>query len=430
MFRCPGSTTTTTRRVFPDHLITYLRLQFPRFMSRRQHSAPCGALVLAVRQMDDTPAEAYLQGGLSTAWDDEDFELGSLEQALPAEEEEEDFALPAAPVDSQEPGKGGPVEADRPVLLLNLSGMAKQLGQDDSSVSELRSQVIDALSASFLVKSAELLVSGLCWHSVNWRCAEDQQERLEELEPGSVMTVIPYPEFIDGVPVDALWAGVCRPTAWEVIDLMKNFVANSHRDLRWKADVCNELETMAEREMCLLESRQASSSKVASITSERQRVLDAIDAAEEACGCGGGEVPEKVLRSMMAMLQNLDSHLAEATVAHELLLEEGGPEAAEGEASGVDLLVGMIFQRLPKRAGVSGADDLLWRSTTQRDLRRMWLGTFGRLPVASGLALKHRIGSGIQQKLPGQRPRMLVPPPILPGTELPPMRRSSGSRAK
>ena len=101
--------------------------------------------------MDDTPAEAYLQGGLSTAWDDEDFELGSLEQALPAEEEEEDFALPAAPVDSQEPGKGGPVEADRPVLLLNLSGMAKQLGQDDSSVSDLRSQVIDALSASFLV---------------------------------------------------------------------------------------------------------------------------------------------------------------------------------------------------------------------------------------------------------------------------------------
>ena len=96
----------------------------------------------------------------------------------------------------------------------------------------------------------------------------------------------------------------------------------------------------------------------------------------------------------------------------------------------MDLLVGMIFQRLPKRAGVSGADDLLWRSTTQRDLRRMWLGTFGRLPVASGLALKHRIGSGIQQKPPGQRPRMLVPPPILPGTELPPMRRSSGSRAK
>lgn len=323
--------------------------------------------------MDDTPAEAYLQGGLSTAWDDEDFELGSLEQALPAEEEEEDFALPAAPVDSQEPGKGGPVEADRPVLLLDLSGMAKQLGQDDSSVSELRSQVLDALSASFLVKSAELLVSGLCWHSVNWRCAEDQQERLEELEPGSVMTVIPYPEFIDGVPVDALWAGVCRPTAWEVIDLMKNFVANSHRDLRWKADVCNELETMAEREMCLMESRQASSSKVASITSERQRVLDAIEAAEGACGCGGGEVPEKVLRSMMVMLQNLDSHLAEATVAHELLAEEGGPEAAEGEASGVDLLVGMIFQRLPKRAGVSGADDLLWRSTTQRDLRRMWL---------------------------------------------------------
>ena len=391
-----------------------------------QQSALCRPKAL----MDDTPEEAYLQGGLSTAWDDEDFELGAMEQALPTEEEEEEaFVLPVAPMDSQEPSTGGPVEVDRPVLLLNLSGMAKQLGQDDSSVSELRSQVIDALSASFLLKSSELLVSGLCWHSVNWRCADDQQEIFEELEPGSVMTVIPYPEFIDGVPVDALWAGVCRPTAWEVIDLMKNFVANSHRDLRWKADVCKELEAMAERAMCLMESRQASSSKVASITSERQRVLDAIDAAEEACGCDG-EVPEKVMRSMVAMLQNLDSHLVEATVALELIQEEGGPDAPEGEASGVDLLVGMIFQRLPRRAGVSGADDLLWRSTTQRDLRRMWLGTFGRLPVASGLALKHRIGSSIQQTSPGRPPRMLVPPPILPGTELPPMRRWSGARTK
>ena len=130
------------------------------------------------------------------------------------------------------------------------------------------------------------------------------------------------------------------------------------------------------------------------------------------------------------MLQNLDSHLVEATVALELIQEEGGPDAPEGEASGVDLLVGMIFQRLPRRAGVSGADDLLWRSTTQRDLRRMWLGTFGRLPVASGLALKHRIGSSIQQTSPGRPPRMLVPPPILPGTELPPMRRWSGARTK
>ena len=369
--------------------------------------------------MDDTPVEA--------AWDDDDFELASLAPGLVIEEEEPFVPPRAAPADSWDSSKGAPMEVDRPVLLLNLSGIARQLGQDDSCVAELRSQVIDALSASFLVKSSELLVSGLCWHSVNWRCADDRSERDEELEPGSVITVIPYPEFIDGVPVDALWADVCRPTAWEVIDLMKNCVANSHRDIRWKADVCKELEAMAEREMCLMESRQASSSKVASLSSEKQRVLDSISAAQEGCD---GEVPEKVLRSMTAMLQNLDSHLTEATAALELVLEEGGPDAPEGEASGVDLLVGMIFQRLPRRAGVSGANDLLWRSTTQRDLRRMWQSTFGRLPVASGLALKHRIGSSIQQRSPSRPPRMLVPPPIPPGTELPPISRWPGARAK
>ena len=57
-------------------------------------------------------------------------------------------------------------------------------------------QVIDALNASFLVKSNELLVSGLCWHSVNWRCKADRADREEELEAGSVLTVIPYPECI------------------------------------------------------------------------------------------------------------------------------------------------------------------------------------------------------------------------------------------
>ena len=368
-------------------------------------------------RMSHTPEEA--------AWDDDDFELNSL-ALVPANEEEEVFVPPRAP-DASAFSKEPPGEVDRPVLLLNLSGMAKQLGQDDSCVAELRSQVLDALSASFLVKSNELLVSGLCWHSVNWRCADDRAERDEELEPGSVITVIPYPEFIDGVPVDALWAAVSRPTAWEVVDLVKNCVANSHRDIRWKADVCKELEAMAEREMCLMESMQASSSKVASLTSEKQRVLDSISAAQEGCG---GEVPEKVLRSMTAMLHNLNGHLAEATVALALVLEEGGPEAAESEASGVDLLIGMIFQRLPRRAGVSGADDLLWRSTTQRDLRRMWQSTFGRLPGASVVALKHRIGSSIQQRSPSRPPRMLVPPPIPPGTEFPPVNRWSEARAK
>ena len=150
------------------------------------------------------------------SWEDDGYEVPAL---APSQEEEEPSVPPRAPVDPWI--DCGPVELDRPVLLLNLSGMARQLGQDDSSVSELRLQVIDALNASFLVKSNELLVSGLCWHSVNWRCKADRADREEELEAGSVLTVIPYPECIDSVPVDALWSDVCRPTAWEVVDLTR-----------------------------------------------------------------------------------------------------------------------------------------------------------------------------------------------------------------
>ena len=348
------------------------------------------------------------------SWEDDDFEVPAL--AAPPEEEEP-FVPPRAPADGGAAGEDGPAEPpDRPVLLLDLSAMARQLGQDDSSVAEVRAQVVDALNASFLVKSAELLVSGLCWHSVNWRCAEDRAQREEELEPGSVLTVIPYPDYIDGMPVEELWAGVCRPTAWEVVDLIKSFVADCHRDIRWKADVCREVEALAEREMCILESRRASRSKVESLASEKQRTLESIRAAHEQCH---GEPPERVLRSMMSMLHNLDSHLGEATTSHEALLEEGGEEAAEGEASAVDLLIGMVFQRFPRRAGWAGAEDMAWRSSTQRDLRRMWLGTFQRLPAASKLAQKHRIGNGMQQGSQARAPRMLVPPPISVGTEGP-----------
>ena len=95
----------------------------------------------------------------------------------------------------------------------------------------------------------------------------------------------------------------------------------------------------------------------------------------------------------------------------------------------------LVFEGVGSRPGEAAADELLQRTETRRDLRRMWHGTFGRLPAASPLALKHRTGSGaVSAMRPDARPgppRMKVPPPVLLGGQRAPAaaRRAAPRRA-
>ena len=365
------------------------------------------------------------------AWDDDAFTLPVLTPDDAPADEEEPYVAPRTHTEWVEEDDGAGAGGELPVLLLSLSEMARQLGQGEAGISTLREQVLEALEADFSKRSAELLASGICWHSVRWRAAADRAEREAELGEGSTITVINYPPSIDGVSTDQLWMRVRQATAWEVVDQLKEHIMDANRDLLWKVKVCNEVEEMAEREMTLWERRRGSASKVESLESERLRTLHAIRAAQESCG-GEHNVPEPCMRSMTFLLHNLEAHLGEATAEHARALEEGGDEAAEGEPSAVDLLLGMIFQSqapvLRSRADAdaytrASPDSLAWRTTTTRDLRRMWHSTFGRLPAASKLALKHRISSSVQpgggsgggaSAGRGSSParRMLVPPPI------------------
>jgi len=393
------------------------------------------------------------------AWDDDAFTLPVLTPDDRLADEEEPYVAPRSHASEWvEEDDGAGAGGDLPVLLVSLSEMARQLGQGVGCISTIREHVIEALEADFSKKSAELLGSGMCWHSVRWRAAADRAEREAELGEGSTITVINYPPTIDGVSTDQLWMRVRQATAWEVVDQLKEHIMDSNRDLLWKVKVCNEVEEMAEREMVLCDRRRGSAAKLQSLESERQRTLRAIRAAQESCG-GQHNVPEPCMRSMAFMLRNLEAHLAEATAEHARALEEGGDEAAEGEPSAVDLLSGMIFQAPAPLLRPTGADitsygraassdSLAWRTHTQRDLRRMWHSTFGRLPAASKLARKHQIASSVRPGGggggggggaaagggPSPARRMLVPPPI-PLNALPAVGRgarngSAGGRAE
>ena len=143
---------------------------------------------------------------------------------------------------------------------------------------------------------------------------------------------------------------------------------------------------------------------------------------------------------MLGHLDDLDEQVAEAeAVLEEAANVEGGAADDADEHTLIDLLLDAIFEFYPNEPSAAAAaptrgagpshpahpphrapswlEQQLVKSERKTTLRRMWKSTFGRLPVASELALKHapqrpqqpakRIG-GVDA---AHRPRMLVPPP-------------------
>ena len=155
------------------------------------------------------------------SWDDDDFQVPTV----PPEEAEEEYRPPrGAPSTSTAPQPTDDDLEDRPVLLLELTALAKQLDEED--VLLVRQMLVTALHGSFAAKSAELLRSGHCWHSVRWKVEADQEAREEQM-PEGVFTVVEYPREINGVSVSALWDTVMRRTPYEALDAAKDRVAAS-----------------------------------------------------------------------------------------------------------------------------------------------------------------------------------------------------------
>jgi len=265
------------------------------------------------------------------------------------EEPEEEFVPPRSSDD-------GDRNYDEPVLIVELSEAARQLGADDIDLSSLRDQLQQALYGSFISRSAELFGSGYCRHSTRERC-NDERDALEEAKPDAVFTVIPYPFEAEGISIHALWAAVREPSGWEAVDEFKVLIADVSRDVRWKSEMCVELEALAAKE------QEASFEQ--SMTEDDAMPFG--DDAEEA--------------------------------------------VSERSPSVIDLLLDMLLRDLARPAATTLADHVHEVAERRDFLRRMWLMTFGRLPPASGLALKHMPRPDIQPVRSNGPSRMLVPLP-------------------
>ena len=157
----------------------------------------------------------------SSSWEDGDFEVPVI-----ADDPEEAFAPPRA-----EEEEVPDFSFDRPVLLLDVAGLAAQLGDlGPESYSKVRAHVLSTLESDFARRSGELLASGLCWHSMQSCATQDREER-EASRPGSFLTVFEYPDEVEGASVEALWDAIIRPTEWECLDEVRHCLARATDDL-------------------------------------------------------------------------------------------------------------------------------------------------------------------------------------------------------
>lgn len=333
------------------------------------------------------------------AWDSDGFEPPVL-----AKDDEELFVHPTTSA-AEPPLTDYDDELDTlPVLVVNLAPLAEADDRLKGEYALVRQCVLTTLEQDWSEKSAELMANGMCWHAP--RCSSAAfRESYEAAHPGSVLSVIEYPEHLDEVRPAALWQAVMRSTPWEVVDALKEHIGRSRRTLKFQADLCVELEELAETEQRHVDACADAKALLAGAVRRKERALGAmhdahapaaggtaaavdgpVDVADATSG-GAPSSPAAVVtldrvHSLVAQLDDLDAEIEERRVeladaeaaAAECRAPEpplspaadgvvaacasaGAPAPAAYEPSLLDVLLQVIFAQYDSDPRCEGDDD-------------------------------------------------------------------------
>ena len=401
----------------------------------------------------------------SQDWDADNFVLTPLNL-----DDEDAFVAPTTSV--ADANQHGEKDTREPVLMINLSALRQP--EEAMDYTMVREKVLGRLEASWSANLAELMATGVCWPEAANESTQRRQA-YEEAHPGVVLTVVHYPRVVDGVPIEVLLDVVHRPTPWEVCDEIKRHIALAHRPLKWQADVSFELEEVAEREatwsdevaqltherdkaIALKEQSIAAMQKshdaletpltpaevtsmLAHIDELDRHIRDAERERTEAQLQPGGVEDEETESSLVEVVLDMifEQCAAPAALAHALasctrsspcapaalarprhslantakssLWRDRTRGACTCTSCICDHAIHPLLARYPLPEGLTKPEHWMQLAHTKRELRRMWRSTFGRLPAASSLALKHAPKRPASKGTENIRPRMLVPGP-------------------
>jgi hypothetical protein len=411
---------------------------------------------------------------MSVVWDDDNFELAPLapredEDAFVAPTVIGDATADAAD-DCLEPPA---LLIDLAALSLTpdaarIAAAGEAPPPFDEGHAAIRERMLERLHTDWYANLAELMAAGVCWH-VPRRESHVLREVYEAAHPDAVLTVVHYPSVVNGVRTVDLVEALARPTPWEVCDELKALISQARRTLKWQADLAAEVEDLAEREATWLDAMEE-------LRREREAAIDAKERAlaqlhaERRRDDVPALTPQEVTRAL-AWLDELDDEIEAAEHAvREMAADANGifeppesdaaatPEAeASSQASSrdarltapmtaqqpppqkppfatqlspppqhqcpqqqqqqqqrslLDIILDVLYEQFPQEEGLSWVENAVKVVQTKSELRRMWRSTFGRLPAASALALKHAPPRPpLPARAPGERPRMIVPGP-------------------
>ncbi|GMF61631.1 unnamed protein product [Phytophthora fragariaefolia] len=79
---------------------------------------------------------------------------------------------------------------------------------------------------------------------------------LHKAYPEDFFAMVDYPTVIDDVPLHEYLHTLSYPSKWKSVEYLKDCLRRCSRDIRWKKDVINELEQLAEQEFMRYEEQQ------------------------------------------------------------------------------------------------------------------------------------------------------------------------------
>ncbi|RHY67778.1 hypothetical protein DYB30_000682 [Aphanomyces astaci] len=286
---------------------------------------------------------------------------------------------------------------DFPILLVNLSklsvehmGVELTTNEDASRISDTMQEIFASPKFSYVLEV--LLEQETAYHATYGA----YKARLAQLtKVGSdVWAAIDYPALVDDdIPLSDILAVLRRPTKWRSVNYIKDCMAQTSRDIKWKAQVIAELEKLAETEDAARNARQEALrvdiEQLAAARDAYDRKLDSLDGLHDTKSVMARRFATSRLEETNASLSRLvDAYVATSAPSTSSASERRSDvEVPAGQAmqemNVVDMVVSMIFSRLPRHPSTSMESHYKSLMDSHAHIRMLWVDDFGRLPPKS-----------------------------------------------
>ncbi|KDO33677.1 hypothetical protein SPRG_19287 [Saprolegnia parasitica CBS 223.65] len=274
-----------------------------------------------------------------------------------------------------------------PLLLVNLSRLSLEhmgaplaTNDDAARVSASIQDVFDSSKFSYVIET--LFEQEIAIHTTYGAC----KSYLAYLHGQSkdVWATVDYPARVDDeVPLSELLAVIERPTQWASVNHIKEYMAKTSRDIKWKAQVLEELEYLAAFEQDVKDAADAQLRlDIQNLSGLRDSLLQklAVPGKKNAMSRRLDKMQLESVETQLAPL--LETFLAPpappAKFSDAATYTKAGLDS--GNTGVLDMILSMVFSRLPQPPAL--ALDAHFTSLVQshEHVRHLWLQDFGRLP--------------------------------------------------